>query len=758
MDANNFRRSRPSESSTIPGMVMYSWEPRNSTVQPRHIDSSERIEVTPHERQHLTRHTPHFRHMHRIPSLATELNEALYRTYHGQADQTQAQSHQAYEQHQAEQLQQRQQRQRRQYHRHYRQQYEDLSQGRGADERHVGLAEFMTTRERRDSYAPSFDEWRRLMNNRLPRTAPTNINNNHIACNANGSITCNRRCNDSLAGRRSENHNACDMVRMGEYFFRRATTEDLSTRGRGSYIHEGAEDSDEAENNNMMPGNRYNNRLVRSRSGPGRCILCFEKLRRSADQDTLVLNCGHEFHQSCLKKWVEHSSHCVICNVVIDESLKTSLVGINQTSGGQLRNDYSSIRGEQYVPTQARSSTWGTPSRNEVGLSEYRQTLFRFPNPYPNETRRYRFAGLLPQAPSPMSIGDSDSNSDSDSRSHSNDNNSDSDDAGYCESDIDLDSPDSNETEFDNSTNNGNNGRYEAFNNSTTNASPFKEPSDDNAPSSYCGSSQDCAAARQERDSNTAEEVICAICLDDCKDDADTVALACSHQFHKACIRTWLRRQPACPLCKKAVTGQLLIDIIGASSAYDANENSQSEDNDSGSDDVSDIDPEALIRHIREQLNRIRIVFRPTSSLRLSSPSTASDRLPSITNSVSENSLLEETTEPTGQRHRRSSQMVVEDSNNEEISLANMILRMDEQNNESASPNTTSTLGEPPSPPLQMRHYATVLQFRRDQLRMQQEHLLRERQLLLRQRDHLRRQRDMLQRQGQQLRRHGNNI
>ena len=40
----------------------------------------------------------------------------------------------------------------------------------------------------------------------------------------------------------------------------------------------------------------------------------------------------------------------------------------------------------------------------------------------------------------------------------------------------------------------------------------------------------------------------CAICLEDVHEGARF--LRCMHGFHRACIRQWLRRRPACPTCR----------------------------------------------------------------------------------------------------------------------------------------------------------------------------------------------------------------
>jgi len=41
----------------------------------------------------------------------------------------------------------------------------------------------------------------------------------------------------------------------------------------------------------------------------------------------------------------------------------------------------------------------------------------------------------------------------------------------------------------------------------------------------------------------------CAICLEELNAKA-TVTLDCNHSYHGSCICTWLRRNPACPVCR----------------------------------------------------------------------------------------------------------------------------------------------------------------------------------------------------------------
>ena len=45
----------------------------------------------------------------------------------------------------------------------------------------------------------------------------------------------------------------------------------------------------------------------------------------------------------------------------------------------------------------------------------------------------------------------------------------------------------------------------------------------------------------------------CRICLEDYKSGDMRMILPCSHGFHESCIRTWLAKTDACPLCKHPI-------------------------------------------------------------------------------------------------------------------------------------------------------------------------------------------------------------
>ncbi|KAI8891780.1 hypothetical protein BC833DRAFT_613310 [Globomyces pollinis-pini] len=45
----------------------------------------------------------------------------------------------------------------------------------------------------------------------------------------------------------------------------------------------------------------------------------------------------------------------------------------------------------------------------------------------------------------------------------------------------------------------------------------------------------------------------CVICLEDFNQRVLVTTLACDHSFHKKCISDWLKRNAACPICRREV-------------------------------------------------------------------------------------------------------------------------------------------------------------------------------------------------------------
>lgn len=48
----------------------------------------------------------------------------------------------------------------------------------------------------------------------------------------------------------------------------------------------------------------------------------------------------------------------------------------------------------------------------------------------------------------------------------------------------------------------------------------------------------------------------CAICMDDFKENDDAKRLPCSHHFHEECIKRWLRLHGTCPTCRVPLDGE----------------------------------------------------------------------------------------------------------------------------------------------------------------------------------------------------------
>lgn len=60
-----------------------------------------------------------------------------------------------------------------------------------------------------------------------------------------------------------------------------------------------------------------------------------------------------------------------------------------------------------------------------------------------------------------------------------------------------------------------------------------------------------CPEARCDKDA----KVSCSICQDDCSDGQPIrTVVVCGHQYHSACLESWLRNRPTCPNCNQDVT------------------------------------------------------------------------------------------------------------------------------------------------------------------------------------------------------------
>ena len=55
-----------------------------------------------------------------------------------------------------------------------------------------------------------------------------------------------------------------------------------------------------------------------------------------------------------------------------------------------------------------------------------------------------------------------------------------------------------------------------------------------------------------ERCTKTSAET-CCVCLEQHSKGQFIKTLPCGHRFHRACIDTWLRQKPKCPICMKRV-------------------------------------------------------------------------------------------------------------------------------------------------------------------------------------------------------------
>ncbi|CAI0552687.1 unnamed protein product [Linum tenue] len=79
----------------------------------------------------------------------------------------------------------------------------------------------------------------------------------------------------------------------------------------------------------------------------------------------------------------------------------------------------------------------------------------------------------------------------------------------------------------------------------------------------YPTSAAAAAAHHRPRGGATADEdVECAVCLSKIEEGDAVPELTCRHAFHQVCLDRWSnysiltrRRHPACPLCRRSLTG-----------------------------------------------------------------------------------------------------------------------------------------------------------------------------------------------------------
>ena len=69
-----------------------------------------------------------------------------------------------------------------------------------------------------------------------------------------------------------------------------------------------------------------------------------------------------------------------------------------------------------------------------------------------------------------------------------------------------------------------------------------------NMPGASNGCSEDFIRNLPQKDEG--KESDCYICLEKCKDGAESVQLPCKHAFDRPCIENWLRENDTCPVCR----------------------------------------------------------------------------------------------------------------------------------------------------------------------------------------------------------------
>lgn len=59
----------------------------------------------------------------------------------------------------------------------------------------------------------------------------------------------------------------------------------------------------------------------------------------------------------------------------------------------------------------------------------------------------------------------------------------------------------------------------------------------------------------------TEDKKRCSICLENFKNGDDSIILPCIHIFHAECIKKWMKRKNACPICKSKIDNNEIDDI-----------------------------------------------------------------------------------------------------------------------------------------------------------------------------------------------------
>lgn len=61
------------------------------------------------------------------------------------------------------------------------------------------------------------------------------------------------------------------------------------------------------------------------------------------------------------------------------------------------------------------------------------------------------------------------------------------------------------------------------------------------------------ALSHEKYSKKTHVETMCSICLDEFRARMHVHKLPCHHIFHSKCIKKWITRNPACPVCRETV-------------------------------------------------------------------------------------------------------------------------------------------------------------------------------------------------------------
>lgn len=74
-----------------------------------------------------------------------------------------------------------------------------------------------------------------------------------------------------------------------------------------SILNRSLNDNELRKNNNI----NTNLKTIQNKKENCQCSICFEKI--DLNENLFDLNCGHDFHESCLNNWIKYKQDCPVC-------------------------------------------------------------------------------------------------------------------------------------------------------------------------------------------------------------------------------------------------------------------------------------------------------------------------------------------------------------------------------------------------------------------------------------------------------------